>query len=483
VRADTRYATNGGVSIAYQVVGEGPVDLVWVPGWLSHLDLLWLDPSYARFVERLTRFARVILFDKRGTGLSDPVAPEVSFDDRVEDIAVVMDAAGSTAPAFVLGFSEGAALSAMFALRHPDRVRGLVLAGGFACGKETPERPWGLPAHLYDLLLGIVDNHWGEGRLVDVFAPSVANDGWSRRFVGMLERSAGSPAMTRAIGEFISGIDVTPVLGSVAVPTLVLQRSDEVVPVACGEHLAAAIPGARLVVLPGGDHLVWTGDQGAIVDEVEQFVAGTRTSAAGDRRVLTLMFTDVVSSTRRAAAGDTAFAESFERVDATTRDVVARYGGRVVKSLGDGSLAVFDGPTAAVRCGAELAATMRGMNVPLRVGVHTGEVELRDGDVSGVAAAVASRVCGTATAGQVLVSSTVRDLVLGSDLTFEDGGRHTLKGLEDRWRLWSVRSDPERRPVTPAPAEPGTFDRALVTASRRTPRLTRTVVRLVTGRR
>lgn len=478
----TRYATNAGVSIAYQVVGDGPVDLLWVPGWLSHLDLLWLDPSYARFVERLTRFARVILFDKRGTGLSDPVAPDVSFDDRVEDINAVLDAAGSR-EAFVLGFSEGAALSAMHSLRHPDRVRGLVLVGGFACGRQTPERPWGVPEHLYDLLTGIVENEWGEGRLVDVFAPSVADDGWSRRFVGLVERSAGSPAMVRAIGEFISGIDITALLPSVNVPTLVLNREDEVIPVAIARHLAGNIPGARLVVLPGTDHLVWTGDHGAVVDEVEQFVAGTRTSTAGDRRVLTLMFTDLVSSTRRAAAGDTAFAESVERLDATTRDTVSRYGGRVVKTLGDGSLAVFDGPTAAVRCGADLAATMAGMKVALRVGVHTGEVELRAGDVTGVAPAVAARVCGTASAGQVLVSSTVRDLVLGSDLTFEDAGWHALKGLDDRWRLWSVRSDPDRRPLSPSPAEPGALDRAVATASRRSPRLTRTVVRLVTGRR
>ena len=482
MRPQTRYATNGGVSIAYQVVGDAPVDLIWVPGWLSHLDLLWLDPSYARFVERLARFSRVILFDKRGTGLSDPVAPEVSFDDRVEDISAVLDAAGSR-EAFVMGFSEGAALSAMYALRHPDRVRGLALVGGFASGRATPERPWGLPAHLYDLVMGIVDDHWGEGRLVDLFAPSMANDGWTRRFVGMVERSAGSPAMARAIGEFISAIDVTPVLPSVSVPTIVLNREDEVVPLVAAEHLARSIPGARLVVLPGRDHLVWTGDHGAVVDEIEQFVAGTRTSATGDRRVLTLMFTDIVSSTKRAAAGDTAFAESVERLDATTRDAVGRYGGRVVKSLGDGSLAVFDGPTSAVRCGADLAATVAAQGVALRVGVHTGEVELRDGDVTGVAAAVASRVCGTASAGQVLVSSTVRDLVLGSDLTFADAGRHALKGLEDRWRLWSVRSDPERRPVAPSPAEPGALDRALVTASRRTPRLTRTVMRLVTGRR
>jgi len=482
VRPQTRYATNAGVSIAYQVVGEGPVDLLWVPGWLSHLDLLWLDPSYERFVQRLTRFARVILFDKRGTGLSDPVAPEVSFDDRVEDIGAVLDAAGSRS-AFVMGYSEGAALSAMFALRHPDRVRGLVLASGFACGKETPERPWGLPTHLYDLLTDIVEEHWGEGRLTDVFAPSVADDPWSRRFVGLIERSAGSPSMVRAIGDFIGGIDVTALLPSVNVPALVLHRADEVVPLAAAEHLAANIPGARLAVLPGVDHLVWIGDTGAVVAEVEEFVSGTRPGAADDRRVLTLMFTDLVGSTSKAASDDAGWTRDVDRLLVTTADVAERYGGRVVKSLGDGSLLVFDGPTTAVRCGADLAAQVAGLGMPLRVGVHTGEVEVRDGDVAGVAAAVAARVCATAGAGEVLVSSTVRDLVLGSDITFEDAGWHPLKGLADEWRLWRVRSDPGLRPVGASAPEPKAMDRALTVASRRTPRLTRTMMRVVTGRR
>lgn len=482
MRPQTRYASNAGVSIAYQVVGDGPVDLLWVPGWLSHLDLLWLDPSYARFVERLARFARVILFDKRGTGLSDPVAPEVSFDDRVEDIGAVLDAAGSRS-AFVMGYSEGAALSAMFALRHPDRVRGLILAAGFACGKETPDRPWGVPEHLYERLTGIVENHWGEGMLADVFAPSKADDPWTRRFVGIVERSAGSPSMIRAIGEFISGIDITSLLPSVNVPTLVVHRADDVVPVAASRHLAANIPGARLSILPGADHLVWVGDSGAVAAEVEEFVSGTRPGAATDRRVLTLMFTDLVGSTAKAAANDAGWTRDVHGLLATTTDVAERYGGRVLKSLGDGSLVVFDGPTAAVRCGADLAAQVADLGLPLRVGVHTGEVEVRDGDVAGVAAAVAARVCATAGAGEVLVSSTVRDLVLGSDITFEDAGWHALKGLADEWRLWRVRSDPGLRPVEPAVPEPKAMDRALTVASRRTPRLTRTMMRVVTGRR
>jgi class 3 adenylate cyclase len=470
------------VSIAYQVVGEGPVDLLWVPGWLSHLDLLWLDPAYARFVGRLARCARVILFDKRGTGLSDPVAPEVSFDDRVEDIGAVLDAAGSRNP-FVMGYSEGATLAAMFALRHPDRVRALMLVSGFACGRQTPERPWGLPEALYERLIDIVENHWGEGMLADFFAPSIAGDPFTRQFVGILERSAGSPAMVRAIGDFISAIDVTALLPSVRVPTTVVQRSDEAVPRAAGEHLAATIPGARLVILPGRDHLPWVGDQGPLLDEIEMFVNGTRGAATAERRVLTLLLTDVVGSTPEAARDDVAWTGSVDRLDAMTEESVARYGGLVVKTLGDGSLAVFDGPTAAVRCGAELAASAAGSGVPLRVGVHTGEVDVREDDVAGVAVAVAARVCAEARVGHVLVSSTVRDLVLGSDLAFEDEGWHELKGLPDEWRLWSVTSDPSLRDTAPAVPSLRPVDRAMVTAAKRTPRLARTMVRVATRRR
>jgi class 3 adenylate cyclase/pimeloyl-ACP methyl ester carboxylesterase len=471
------------VSIAYQVVGDGPVDLLWVPGWLSHLDLLWLDPGYSRFVERLTRFARVILFDKRGTGLSDPVAPEVSFDDRVEDIGAVLDAAGSRS-AFVMGYSEGASLSAMFALRHPDRVRSLMLVSGFACGKQTPERPWGLPADIYDRLLEIVEHHWGEGRLAEVFAPSIADDPFTRTFVGVLERSAGSPAMARAIGDFISAIDVTALLPSLRVPTVVVQRAEEVVPRWAGEHLASLVPDARLVVLPGHDHLPWIGDQAGLLGEIEEWATGARGDVTyGDRRVLTLMFTDLVGSTSAAARGDRAWTESVARLDATTADVATRHGGRVVKTLGDGGLVVFDGPTAAVRCAAELAARVTESGLALRIGVHTGEVAVRGDDVSGVAAAVAARVCAAAGAGEVLVSSTVRDLVLGSDLTFADAGWHALKGLPDEWRLWSVTSDPSRRDATPTAASPRPMDRALLSGAKRSPRLTRAMVRVVTRRR
>jgi class 3 adenylate cyclase len=454
---ETRYAKGPEGNLAYQVVGDGPTDLVIVPGWFSHVDLLWGDPGWASFVGELASFARVVLYDKLGTGLSDPVDEVPTLESRADDLRAVLDAAGSDRAA-LLGFSEGGAISVLFAASYPDRVRALVLYGAFAVGSVEDDGSPGRAKwieHVIGLRASI--DHWGEGRTVDWAAPSVSRSVLYRRAVGVLERAGMSPRMALMTWQAgITQVDVRDILGSVRVPTLVLHRRDEVVPLEYGRELAAKIPGARLVELDGVDHWPGVGDIRSITGEVEEFLTGQRHEHAVDRVLATVLFTDIVDSTRRATElGDQRWRELLERHDEITRAEIARFQGRVIKHTGDGFLATFDGPTRALRCATTLAERMPELGIDVRSGLHTGECEPRGDDIGGIAVHIGARIAALANAGEVLVSSTVKDLVNGSGIAFQDRGTHVLKGIRGECRLYAPagRDDPiENLPPTPQKA-------------------------------
>jgi pimeloyl-ACP methyl ester carboxylesterase/class 3 adenylate cyclase len=440
----TRYARSGDVSIAYQVVGEGPLDLVLVPGFATHVELQWESPPMVSFFERLSGFSRLILFDKRGTGLSDPVADVPTLEQRADDVRAVMDAVGSERAA-LLGISEGGPMCVLLAAAHPDRVSSLVLYGAMARTTEAPDYPWASPADaLRESTAEFIAPYWGQDAqgMVELFAPSLAGDPRTAEFVGRMERSSASPAMVLKIFEMFLDIDVRAVLPTVHVPTLVLhRRSDRAVNRRAGEHLAAAIAGARYVELAGIDHLPWAGDSEAVVGEIEEFLTGVRSAPEPDRVLATVMFTDIVGSTAKAAElGDTRWRELLAEHLAAVRRELSAFRGREVKTLGDGLLATFDGPARAIGCGQAIAAAARSLGIEVRVGVHCGEVELIGEDVGGIAVHIASRVGDLASGGEVLVSSTVKDLVAGSGIEFADRGTSALKGIADEWRLFAASS-------------------------------------------
>ena len=428
---ETRYATSGEVSVAYQVMGEGPLDVVMVPGIISHVEALHELPGYTAFLRRLASFARVISFDKRGQGLSDRMTGAPSLEERMDDIRAVMDAAGSRR-AVLAGFSEGAAMSIMFATTYPDRVSRLVLFGGFVAPRN----------HLRDTIDERIQR-WGDGSFVKdvVAAGQPASDETLRRF-GRVERLCASPGALRALLLLNTEIDVRSILPSVRVPSLVQHRlTDGRVPVEAGRAMAAAIPGARLIEYPSGDHAFWTGDTEALLGDIEEFVTGER-NAGGEEleRVLaTVLFTDIVDSTSNAVElGDRRWRSLLDKHDGLARQMVDRHRGRLVKSTGDGILATFDGPGRAVRCALALSGAASEIGMRLRAGLHTGEIEMRGDDVGGVAVHAAARVMSESGPGEVLVSRVVTDLVAGAGLKFADRGARELRGLPGRWDLFAA---------------------------------------------
>jgi len=434
----TRYARSGEVNIAYQVVGDGPFDLVFVPGFVSHMDLQWADPRIARFLEKLASFSRLIMFDKRGTGLSDPVASPAPLEDRMDDVRAVMDPAGSQRAA-LLGLSEGGPMSVMFATTYPERTRALILCGTFATGTLDPEdHPAGQRwVEEFQRVQGTLE-HWGEGYTLGIFAPS-ADSERDRIGRGVFERSAASPHMARTLIEMVAQTDVRDLLPSVRVPTLVLHRGEEFIPVEGARYMAERIPGARLVVLPGRDHIPFYGDADGYAEEIEEFLTGARHAPVSDRVLTTVMFTDIVGSTERAAAlGDARWRELVGRHDELTRAELERHRGREIKTMGDGFLATFDGPARGIRCARAIADKVRALNLELRAGLHTGECELIGEDIRGMAVNIAARVGAIAGADEVVVSSTVKDLVVGSGICFVERGRQQLKGVPGEWQLFSV---------------------------------------------
>ena len=427
----TRYAKSGDVHIAYQVFGEGP-DLIMAPGFVSHVEHLWDEPRLARWLNKLGGFSRVVLFDKRGTGLSDRVAHLPHMDERMDDLRAVMDAVGIER-ASLLGVSEGGSLAALFAASHPERIQSLVLLGSFAQFRRTTTD------EAFDRMIRYMDEAWGTGKILRAFAPSKADDAALKQWWGKFERLGASPSAAIALMRINREIDISGILPSIRIPTLVLHRTkDTLISVEGGRELAAGIPGARLVELPGADHLFFVDDAGdRTIAEIEEFLTGSRSAPVVDRVLATVVFTDIVNSTKRAdTKGDQAWRDLLEAHDTTVRRELARFRGREVKSLGDGFLATFDGPARAIHCASAIRDQLRGLQVPVRIGVHTGEVELTENDVRGIAVHIASRVAHIGGAEDVLVSRTVKDLVAGSGIKFEDFGIHTLKGIPEPWQVF-----------------------------------------------
>ena len=438
----TRYAkAPDGVSIAYQVVGEGPRDLVWVPGWVSHLEAIWEEPTAARFLERLASFSRLILFDKRGTGMSDRVPPSElpTLEQRMTDVLAVCDAVGSERAA-LLGVSEGAPLCVLFGATYPARTTAIILLGGFARELIGDGYEWGHTRERLDAFLEEIANEWGGPVGLDIRAPSRAKDERFRATWARYLRMGASPSAVLALVRMNSEIDVRPILATCRVPTLVLHRTgDLAIPVESGRYLAEHIPGAKLVELPGNDHLPWVGDSDAILDEIEEFLTGHRHQVEPDRVLATVLFTDIVGSTQRAAEiGDKAWGDLLAAHHAIVREQIARFGGQEMGTAGDGFLATFDGPARGVRCALAIALAVRPIGLDIRAGLHTGEVELVPGDIRGLAVHIGARIGALAGPGEVLVSRTVKDLVVGSGLVFVDRGTHRLKGVPDAWQVFAV---------------------------------------------
>jgi pimeloyl-ACP methyl ester carboxylesterase len=437
---ETRYAKSSKVHIAYQMVGDGPFDLVFVPGFVSHVEAAWESPGAVHFFERLARFCRLIMFDKRGTGLSDPAAGAQTLEERMDDVRAVMDAAGCERAA-LLGVSEGGPMSVLFAATYPQRVRALVLYGTTARFVKDEGYACGLAPEQLQAFTTAAEEGWGRGTLLETFAPSMANDAQFVAFWSRFQRQAASPGMVRALLELIAEIDVRPVLPTIAVPTLVLHRTDEVtVNVEAARYLAERIPGARMIEQPGMDHVPWVGDADGLLDEIEEFLTGTREAREPDRVLATVLFTDIVGSTERAAElGDRRWRDLLDAHHTIVRRELGRSGGREVDTAGDGFFATFDGPARAVRSACAIQeAVGTSLGVPLRAGLHTGECEIMHDRVGGIAVHIGARVAAKAGAGEVLVSSTVKDLVAGSGLRFADRGMHVLKGVPDKWRLFAV---------------------------------------------
>jgi pimeloyl-ACP methyl ester carboxylesterase len=437
---ETRYARSGDVHVAYQVTGGGSADVVFVPGWVSHVEHAWEEPSYAPFLERLAGFSRLILLDRRGTGLSDPVDRLPTLEERMDDLRAVMDAAGS-ARAFVFGISESGPMVALFAATHPERTAGLVLCNTFARGMrsdEDPEAPWTQQSR--QAIESAIESGWGTGVTARIFAPSRAGDPDFVRSWGRFERRAVGKGAMRKIVAMAIDTDVRDVLASIRVPTLVLHRSgDRPVPIAAGRRLAEAIPGARFVEVPGTDHFPWVGDTEAILGEVEHFVTGARGLAEPDRVLATVLFVDIVDSTRRVAErGDRAWRELLARFHALVGRQLERYRGREIDTTGDGVFATFDGPARAIRCACAIRDAVAALGIEVRAGLHTGECEVHASRVSGIAVHTGARICASAGPGEVRVSRTVRDLVAGSTLRFADRGVHALRGVAGEWRLFAA---------------------------------------------
>ncbi len=433
------YAKSRGLSVAYAEVGDAPLDLVFVPGFVSHVEAAFEFPPIQRAIRRLNRFARVITFDKPGTGLSDPVEGAPTLEERMEDLTAVLDAAGIKRAA-LFGASEGAPMSALFAATHVDRVTALVMYGSYAKGSWAEDYPWAPTPEQAAAGAELIDVGWGKGFWLEVFAPSFAADPGLVRWWARYERQAASPAMAKAISRLATEVDIRAVLPAVSVPTLVLHRTGDMSwPIDGARYIAERIPGATLVELAGDDHFPFAGGVDALIDEVQAFLTGTRPAREADRRLLTVLFTDIVGSTQRAGElGDSRWRTLLERHDADARAEIERHGGRVVKTIGDGFLATFEGPGRSIKCARALAAATAEIGIEIRAGVHTGECELIGDDIGGMCVHLAARVCGLAGPGEVLVSRTVKDLVVGSGIEFSEHGAHELKGVRGKWELFSV---------------------------------------------
>jgi class 3 adenylate cyclase len=435
----TRYVKSDDVHIAYQVMGEGSFDLLFVPGFVSNIESIWHSPQISTFFRRLASFSRLILFDKRGTGMSDRSSQIFTLEQRMHDVQTILDAVGSKRAA-LFGISEGGPMSLLYTATFPERTSALVLYGSYAKRSWAPDYPFGWKDEQWQAVLDDFEQHWGspQSSSIAMRAPSVAGDPQIVERVASYYRSAASPGAATAIMKMNREIDVRNVLAATRVPTLILHRKAEhVLDVGHARYMAQHIPGAKLVELEGEDHQPWLGDSNAVLNEVEKFLTGKQQVLEPERVLATVLFTDIVGSTERAAAlGDRPWRELLEAFYAKVREVLKQYRGREINTTGDGLLATFDGPARAIRCAGAICDALGTLKLEVRCGLHTGECELVGDDLAGIAVHTGARVAGLAHPGEVLVSQTVRDLVAGSGLSFEDRGMHALKGVPNEWRLF-----------------------------------------------
>jgi pimeloyl-ACP methyl ester carboxylesterase len=434
----TQYTKSGDLHIAYQVSGSGPLDLVWVPGFVSHLEYQWEYPEAAHFSERLGSFSRLIRFDKRGTGLSDREGGIPTLEQRMDDVRAVMDAVGSERAA-LFGISEGGPMSLLFAATYPERTSALALYGSYARRAWAPDHPFGRTAAEMDRVIETMEREWGGPVGMEIWAPSMAGDERFKHWWANYLRLAASPGAAVAVMRMNLEIDVRHVLPTIHVPTLVIHRTgDRLTLVEQGRYLAERIPGARLAELAGNDHMPFSNSD-QIIDQVEEFLTGSRHEAEVARALATVLFSDIVGSTEKAAAlGDRKWHDLLGAYYALARRELTRFRGREIDTAGDGFFAAFDGPARGIRCAEAISASVRSLGIEVRAGLHTGECEVIGEKVGGIAVHIGARVAGLARAGEVLVSSTVKDLVAGSGLAFEERGAHVLKGVPGEWRLFAV---------------------------------------------
>ncbi|MDP8958430.1 MAG: adenylate/guanylate cyclase domain-containing protein [Actinomycetota bacterium] len=437
---ETRYAKSGETHIAYRMLGQGPPDLIYVPGTFSHVEFAWEEPSYARFLRRLASFGRLVMLDLRGVGLSDRGAVLPTLEDQMDDVTAVLDAICSD-EAVILGVSQGGPTAALYAATYPQRTAGLILYGAYATAVGQEDHPWGRTPQWVDRYVARADTDWGRGMHLAEVAPSRVDDEAFARWWARLERYACAPGNAMAFIRAHSEDDVRHVLSAISAPTLVLQRADDQYrDPRNAKFLAHHIAGARWVELPGRDHLPYVGDQDSVLDEIEELLTGVPGVRPADRVLATVLFTDIVASTERAAElGDRRWGEVLDLHHATVRRELDRYRGREVDTAGDGFVATFDGPARAIRCALDIRHRMRALDLEIRAGLHTGEVEVAGSRVVGIAVHIGARVAALAAPGEVLVSRTVKDLVGGSGIDFDDRGAHSLKGVPEEWQLYAVR--------------------------------------------
>ena len=436
---ETRYAKSGDVHIAYQVTGNGPGALVFVPGFVSHVECMLEEPHLVHFFDRLGSFCQLIRFDKRGTGLSDRVGDMPTLEQRMDDVCAVMDAAGIKRAA-LLGMSEGGPMCAVFAATYPERTSALILYGAVARQAWASDHQWGRTHEQLEAFLKRVEKNWGTGAFADVYAPSLARDDSYRRWSARFERTSASPGAALTLLQMNMKIDARHVLPTICVPTLILHRTgDQVNSVEHGRHMANQIPGAKYVELAGVDHVPWAGDVEVPLGEIAEFLTGERHAREPDRVLVTVLFTDIVGATERVAAlGDRRWAELLMQHHALVRQQLAQFRGREIDTAGDGFLASFDGPARAVRCAWAVSRAVRSLGIQIRAGLHTGECEVIGEKLGGIGVHIGARVAALAAADEVLVSSTVKDLVAGSGLRFAERGVHVLRGVPGKWQLFAV---------------------------------------------
>jgi class 3 adenylate cyclase len=435
----TRYARVGEISIAYQVVGDGPLDLVHIPSWITNVEENWNEPGYARFLRRLASFSRLILFDKRGTGLSDRISSTPTLEQRIEDVQAVMSAVGSEQAA-LFGSTEGSAMCALFAATYPERTRALIMYGAYAKRIRSIDYPWGPNLQERQAFYDALMREWGGPAVLGLLARSARDDDRFRQWwAGYLRRSS-SPGAALALTKMNTDIDIRHVLPAIRVPTLVLHRTgDPLCPVEGGRYIAAHIPDSTYVEVPGIDHLPFVGDIDALVDPVQEFLTGAPPAVEIDRVLTTILVVDIVGSTRLATElGDHRWRSLLDMYRTIVRRELDRYRGVERNVIGDGFVATFDGPARAIYCASEIVRAVRSLSIEVRAGLHTGECILSGEELDGIAVHVAARVSSFASSSEIIVSSTVRDLVAGSNIVFTDRGRHTLGGIPGIWRLLAV---------------------------------------------